>query len=65
MAGHHSRTVEALKARVIQLPVVDMFENLLGSNQSPLYLFLTRKACQEFNFHMLSRLDADVTETIH
>ena len=56
------QTVEVLKARVIQLPVVDTFESLLGSNKSPLCLFLTQKACQEFNAHMLSRLDADVTE---
>ena len=54
--------VEALKARVIQLPVIDTFESLLSYNQSPLCLFPTRKACQEFNSHMLSRLDADVTE---
>ena len=39
-----------------------MFESLLGSNKSPLCVFLTRKACQEFNSHMLSRLDADITE---
>jgi len=43
------RTVEALKARVIQLPIIDMFESLFGSKQSPLCLFLTWKACQEFS----------------
>ena len=35
------QTVEALNARVIQLPVVDTFESLLGSNKSPLCLFPT------------------------
>ena len=41
--------IQALQKRVIETPVVDKFEELLVSKQSPLYLFPTRKSCQEFN----------------
>ena len=56
------KTIEALQDRVITSPVVDKFEELLAAKQSPLCLFPTRKACQEFNLEMLSRLQADTKE---
>ena len=56
------QTIQALQDRVIEVPVVDKFEALLASKQSPLCLFPTRKACQEFNSKMLSRLEAEVIE---
>ena len=56
------KTIEALQDRVITSPVVDKFEELLAAKQSPLCLFATRKACQEFNLEMLSRLQADTKE---
>ena len=42
-------TVEALKSRVISIPVVDRFEELLSANKAPLCLFPTRKLCHDFN----------------
>ena len=42
-------TVEALKSRVISIPVVDKFEELLSANKAPLCLFPTRKLCHDFN----------------
>ena len=54
--------IQALQERVIETPVVDKFEELLVSKQSPLCLFPTRKSCQEFNSIMLSRLKAEVKE---
>ena len=56
------QTIQALQDRVIEVPVVDKFEVLLVSKQSPLCLFPTRKACQEFNSQILSRLEAEVIE---
>ena len=56
------QTVQALEDRVIKTPVVDKFDELLTSKQSPLCLFPTRKACYEFNSNMLSRLQAETQE---
>ena len=53
------QTIQALEDRVITTPVVDRFDELLTSKQSPLCLFPTRKACHEFNSNMLSRLQAE------
>ena len=53
------QTLQALEDRVITTPVVDTFDELLTSKQSPLCLFPTRKACHEFNSKMLSRLQAE------
>ena len=50
-------TLQALQNRVITVPVVDKFEELLANKQSPLCLFPTRKACLDFNLNMLSRLE--------
>ena len=55
-------TMQALEDRVITTPVVDKFDELLTSKQSPLCLFPTRKACHEFNSNMLSRLQAETQE---
>ena len=56
------QTIQALQDRVIEVPVVDKFEALLASKQSQLCLFPTRKACEEFNSKILSRLEAEVIE---
>ena len=53
------QTVQALQERVITTEVLDKFED---SKQSPLCLFSERKACQEFNANMLSRLEAEVKD---
>ena len=55
-------TVQALKNRVISIPVVDKFEELLSANKAPLCLFPTHKSCHDFNAKMLSRLDAEIKE---
>ena len=56
------RRASGVAMTVIKTPVVDKFEELLVAKQSPLCLFATRKACQDFNTHMLCRLDAAVIE---
>ena len=56
------QSIRALQDRVIKIPVVDKFEELLVTKQSPLCLFPMRKACQDFNTQMLCRLDAVVIE---
>ena len=56
------KTIKTLQARVITTPVVDKFQELLASKQSPLCLFSTRKSCQEFNLEMLSRLNTDTKD---
>ena len=61
MAAHLNRLSRLYKI-VIEVPVVDTFEALLASKQSPPCLFPTRKACQVFNSQMLSRLEADVIQ---
>ena len=43
------KNIQALQARVITTPVIDKFQELLASKQSPLCLFSTCKSCQEFN----------------
>ena len=52
-------TLQSLQDRVITVPVVDKFEELLANKQSPLCLFPTRKACLDFNSNMLSTLEAE------
>ena len=53
------QTIQTLQSCVITTPVVDKFEGLLSSDQSPLCLFPTRQSCKEFNAQMLSRLAAE------
>ena len=55
-------TLQALKERVISLPTVDIFEELLSTDKSPLCLFPTREACQKFNSDVLSKLDSEAKE---
>ena len=55
-------TLQALKERVISSPTVDIFEELLSTDKSPLCLFPTREACQKFNSDMLSKLDSEAKE---
>ena len=55
-------TIQALKDRVIATSVVDKFEELMVSSQSPLCLFPTRKLCQDFNTQMLSRLHGEIKD---
>ena len=57
-------TVESLKDRVITTSVVDMFEELMTTSQSPLCLFPTRKLCQNFNAQMLSRLHGEIRDIL-
>ena len=53
------QTIQNLQSRVITTPVVDKFEGLLSSDQSPLCVFPTRQSCEKFNAQMLSRLAAE------
>ena len=55
-------TLQLLQERVMKAPVVDTFEQLLAGKQSPLCLFPTCKACQEFNSQMLQKLDAEIKQ---
>ena len=55
-------TIQSLLDKVITIPVVDKFEQLLVSKQSPLCLFPKRKECHDFNTQMLSRLGCEVHE---
>ena len=57
-----NETLQLLQERVMKAPVVDTFEQLLAAKQSPLCLFPTRKACQEFNSQMLQKLDAEIKQ---
>ena len=54
--------IRILEERVIQGPIADRFEELMQSGQSPVYLFSTRKACEEFNSKMLSKLQCKTVE---
>ena len=58
------KTIQALQARVITTAVIDKFQELLASKQSPLCLFSTRKSCQEFNLEMLSMLNTDTKDIV-
>ena len=54
--------IKILEERVIQGPIVDKFEELLRSSHSPVCLFPTRKACEEFNNEMLNKLEHTTVE---
>ena len=54
--------IRILEERVIQGPIADRFEELMQSGQSPVCLFSTRKACEEFNSKMLSKLQCKTVE---
>ena len=55
-----TESLECLKLRVINVPVVDKYAELSKSGSSPVCLFPTRKACREFNDKMLSALDTEL-----
>ena len=55
-------TVQTLGDRVFTESTVDKFEQLLSEDKSPLCLFPTREACQQFNNDMMARLDSDTKE---
>ena len=54
--------VKTLEERVIHGPIADKFEELMHSGKSPVCLFPTRKACEEFNNEMLSKLECKTVE---
>ena len=55
-----NESLECLKLRVMDVPVVDKYTELSQSGSSPVCLFPTRKACREFNDKMLSALDTEL-----
>ena len=56
------KCVKTLEERVIHGPITDKFEELMHSGKSPVCLFPTRKACEEFNNEMLSKLQCKTVE---
>ena len=57
-------SLESLKTRVINVPVVDKYVELGKSGSSPVCLFPTRKACREFNNKMLTALDTELHKIV-
>ena len=55
-------TVSTLQTRVIHGSASDKFNELCSAGQTPVCLFPTRKACQEFNVEMLQALASKVHE---
>ena len=55
-------TLQALKERVVTTSTVDKSEELLSTDKSPLCLFPTREACQNFNSEMLLKLGTKTKE---
>ena len=55
-------TLRTLEQRVIDVPIADKFHELQKSGHTPVCLFPTRKACNEFNAQMLSYLPSEVHE---
>ena len=51
--------LEQLIQRVIDGTIVDKYKKLCKNGYSPVCLFPTRKACQEFSMQILSALDAE------
>ena len=56
------KSVSRLLNRVIQVPVSEKFHKLQQSGQSPVCLFPTRIACDEFDKQILTLLDTTVHE---
>ena len=52
-------TLEHLKTRVINGSIVDKYKELCKNGYSPVCLFPTRQACQDFNMQMLLALDVE------
>ena len=55
-------TLHTLEGRVITCSVQEKFNELQSSGQSPVCLFPTRKACEQFNVEMLNSLNTKVHE---
>ena len=58
------KTLSTLKRRVIQVSVSDKFSELQEFGQTPVCLFPTRKACNDFNDKMLRLLNSDVHDVL-
>jgi len=57
-------SLECLKKRVINGTVVDKYIELCKSGSSPVCLFPTRRACQDFNQQMLSVFDTELHKIV-
>ena len=57
-------TLCTLKEQVIQVSISDKFSELQESGQTPVCLFPTRKACDDFNHEMLRHLTCEVYELL-
>ena len=57
-------TISTLQQRVIDGSVTDKFNELSQSSQTPVCLFPTRKACQEYSNEMLQMLASEVHELV-
>ena len=58
------KTFTLLNDRLIQGDVVEHFWSLQQSGQSPVFLFPTRKSCEQFNNEMLSKLESKVVKIV-
>ena len=57
-------TLCTLKKRVVEVSISDKFSELQKSGQTPVCLFPTRKACDDFNYEMLRQLTSEVHELL-
>ena len=57
-----AKCIKILEESLIQGPIADKFEELMQSGESPVCLFPTRKACEEFNNEMLNKLQCKTVE---
>ena len=57
-------TLSILEERIINISISDKFNELQKSGQTPICLFPTRKACNDFNSKMLSHLDSNLHELV-
>ena len=57
-------TLSILEERIINISISDKFSELQKSGQTPICLFPTRKACDNFNAKMLSHLDSKLHELV-
>ena len=57
-------TLRTLEQRVIDVSVADKFDELQKSGRTPVCLFPTRKACNDFNMQMLNYLPSEVHELV-
>ena len=55
-------TLTILKQRLIDISIPDKFNELMKSGESPVCLFLTRKACDDFNDTMFNQITSEVHE---